>query len=158
MSEMSEKQFDLFQTGIQWVKDEQERSTRHSNLRHQQSTWGIGRLMKAIKRTKQGTQVYPVCTTACCLAGNIVLANGDTMVVPAAAVPQELIDNEVAVNVDYCMDAEGNFHSIHERAKVLAGLTEAEATYLFDGCRSAHAQIEYAQDVAARNGYTLDLV
>ena len=114
--------------------------------------------MKAIKRTKQGTQVYPVCTSACCLAGNIVLANGDTMVVPAGSVAQELIDSECQVNVDYCMDAEGNFHSIHARARELAGLDDAEATYLFDGCRSAHSQIEYAQEVAARNGYTLELM
>jgi hypothetical protein len=151
---MDQKQFDLFATGIQWVKDEAERDYT-AQVRHNQGTWGLGRIREGIRRLRKNTvQQYftPVCPSACCLAGNIVLANGDEMVLPA-----EMAAGRDTSHVDYCMDAEGEVYHIRERATQVAGLTISESAWLFDACRTAESQIKHAQVIADRYGFTLDL-
>ena len=152
---MDQKQFDLFATGIQWVKDEAERDYT-AQVRHNQGIWGLGRIKEGIRRLrKNSTYQYfaPVCPSACCLAGNIVLANGDEFVIPA-----ELAAGKDTSHVDYCMDAEGEIHHIRDRAQQVAGLTGLDAQALFDANRSPEVLINMAEQIAAREGFTLDLV
>jgi hypothetical protein len=151
-TEMEQKQFDLFEQGIQWVKDERDHPEQRSGWQHVQSTWGWGKVMSkfGIKAKNSHQSWVPVCSSACCLAGNIVLTNGDKFVV------QEGFQGDV--NVDYCLTPEGEVENIAERAKDLAGLTDYEASTLFEGSNSADFLIEYAATVAERNGYELNLL
>lgn len=149
---MDQKQFNLFEQGIQWVKDEADHPEQRSGPQHQQSTWGWGKVQKVFGiKAKNSAQTWvPVCPSSCCLAGNIVLINGDKFVIPEGY--------EGDCNVDYCLTVEGEVESISERARDLAGLTDGEAQSMFEGSNSPDYIIEYAAVIADRNGYELNLL
>lgn len=154
---MDSKQFEEFQTGVQWVQDEARSDTRHGLVRHNQKTWARGRVKNEVVTDEMSSRWMPVCASACCLAGNIVLAHGDTFVVPAYDSFQGVAEMGGECHVDYCMDDEGKIHSINERAIELAGLTDLQAGALFFEGMTAAKIVSYAAAVAEENGYHLDV-
>lgn len=156
---MDKKQFELFQSAIQWVADEQRRKKQRdpkSGVIHEQNCWGAGKIIDWIKAHISNSpreQFAQVCPSACCLAGNIVLLNGDRMV----TLDQTAVLGDFE-NVENCLDEEGRLHSISTRAQQLAGLTGPQATRLFAGENYADQIIEYAQEIAVKNGYELEVL
>lgn len=157
---MDQKQFERMQTGIQWAVDEQR---QHSNLRHYQGLWAYG-IIKGPVDTNEvittsnvyGTQVQvtEVCATACCLAGNVVIAHGDRIV-------EYVFENGLegrTTDANHCLDGEGNLRKIATRAKELMGLTDVEAQVLFSGDNSVDALIRTGEHIAARHGHTLTII
>lgn len=149
---MDQKQFNVFEQGIQWVKDERDHPEQRTGVEHNQGTWGWGKVMSKLGITAKNSHQswLPVCPSACCLAGNIVLIAGDKFVIPEGY--------EGDCNVDYCLTGEGEVENIAERAKDLAGLTDGEAQMLFEGSNSADHIIDMATRIADRNGYELNLL
>jgi len=171
VSELDQKQFEMLQSAVQQVVDEgrlEEQGIKQPIV-HRQRHWGFGMINKLAARipfevpivtSMRNTHNYqwqPICTTACCLAGTAVIMNGDTMVV---AVNNNVDNSQLNDNytADFCMDAQLQVHAIGERAQELMGLSEPEATYIFDACRSRERIVEYATQVAAKHGYTLEVV
>jgi len=154
---MEQKQFEVFQTAIQWVKDEAERDYAPIGVRHDQATWGNGEI--GTDRVMIGSVKYAaVCPSACCLAGNIVLVAGERFVYP---VNDDLFDPTGAcVTVDYCVDDEGHLRQIPDRAAELAGLTDADLWDYnpFAPSHSAEDLISIAEKITKQHGYTLVLV
>lgn len=165
---MNQKQFDLFQSAIQWVFDEQrasDRHTKHSPIWHRQGLWGMGTVTdqvitaKSIQLDKEEKQTYQrsyqvMCTSAACVAGNIVLINGDQMV--AVANPE--VSPGLIAYAEYCIDDQRTVHSIGDRAQRLTGISPAEAGALFGGGLSRPDVISVATRIATHHGYQLELV
>ena len=152
---MDQKGFDLFQTAIQWVKDEDDHPhSMDEGLVHEQGTWGYGLIRNLIrKHTKAGTTVVPVCASSCCLAGNIVLAAGEEFV----ALDTQEVREGWLLHVDYCLTGDGEVKTIAGRAVELTGLDEDEAEYMFGGSRSAAGLISDALQIARDHGYELTI-
>jgi hypothetical protein len=155
---MDRKQFDLFQTAIQWVADEQRRKKQHRRKNgpsHVQSLWGSGKVVEWINTRWGGRNLTSsvVCASSCCLAGNIVHLHGDLLVELNSKVRPGN-----TTTVEHCLDEKGTVHTINERARALVGLTNQQASSLFASSRDAAQIIQQAQVIAARNGYELEVM
>ena len=153
---MDEKQHDRFQTAIQWVADEKARAMAGQPSRgffHEQALWIRGVIGKAV-RSKSGALYTEVCGTGGCVAGNIVCANGDTII----ALDYQPYRGKTYTHACQCMDEDGNVHNISERAAALAGINEREAARLFFQHNSRGQIIRIAQDIAANHGRHLEVI
>jgi hypothetical protein len=152
---MDQKQFERLQTAVQWVVDEEVTATPSLTLN--MDVWGFGEVPRDTEPTKgrydvEREAVIPVkvvCPSACCLAGNIVLAAGDQFVVDGQYTSGE------TVYADNCIDEKGVIHSIPQRALELIGLDDDYE--MFDGSQSAADVVEKAWNVAADRGFDLDV-
>ena len=137
---MDIKGFQVLESAIQWVVDEDVRKRSHiqpNGLEHDQMAWAVGELLPAEQREALGqrfglgmTMVIPLCASACCVAGNVVIANGDLLV----AIDQfggHTPDRQV--KVDFCVTEENEVVYISTRARDLLGISEVEADLLFEG-------------------------
>lgn len=159
---MDLKQFEMFQTTIQWVLDEKRITAahgRHGLIWHRQSWWASGKVTDTVVQARSSTipfttskQFKVICPSAACVAGNIVSAYGDKLVVPEGAI------EECTAIADYCIDDEGRLHLIGDRAAALAGLSTDEAARLFAPNNSRDYVIELATEIASNHGYELELV
>jgi len=153
---MNRKQFELFQTAIQWVVDEHREPTHSPS--HLQSTWAVGRVLfdkvTAYRRKDRPKTFQVVCPTACCVAGDICLTNGDTFVVGC---DEEPVRYNTAIAVDYVVDEDGKLHEIGARARSLVGITGPEANELFEGGNRVEDITRVATSIAARRDFDLDL-
>src|SRR5262245_18236087 len=83
---MDQTEFTRLQTAVQYAVDDATRA-RHdlppTHWRWLQSAWAYGRVTKR-RRRQQGRQKYwsVACPTTGCVAGTIVIQNGDNLVVP----------------------------------------------------------------------------
>jgi hypothetical protein len=155
---MDIKQFAVFEQGVQWVVDEQTRrqeGEEPNGIKHVQSWWAAGeRTNKTIKRRFETYTV--VCATACCLGGNFCLIAGDEFV--AGSMDIGLSSNPHYVNARWVLTAEGDVRSVSARAAELTGITDAEASRLFDGDNTPDNVIRYATEIAARYGHELQVM
>jgi hypothetical protein len=156
---VDQKQFDLFQTAIQWVWDEWHRKIRGDARQgpiHKQVVWAAGTVTDQMvpvaedETYRWGEWVSVICPTACCVAGNIVMVHGDQFVT-------KQMPNEFVAHVEMCIDDHGRVHGISDRAQGLAGLTGSEASRLFHQDNNAHSIVQIAQMIAARHGYELEV-
>lgn len=156
---MDKKQFDLFQSGVQWVWDDNKRRQagrpHGGNLHHVQGLWVGGRIIDRIKAKwgEHRREMDLVCPTACCLAGNILITNGDRFVVD-----HEWDIGEQTTSVEYCLDEKDQVHGIQNRAMEVAGLNLAEAQELFEGGNTAESIVESATRIAKEHGYELEVL
>jgi hypothetical protein len=167
---MDQKQFDAFQSGVQWVADEaalrkrvaeREEKYEAGHLFHRQRVWASGKATAAIrsivKASGLGTEYtydyQVVCPSGCCLAGSIVQRAGDDFVRNDYIQPGRTVET-----VDHCMDAEGNVHLISQRARELAGLSETEASRLFHQDNGSDTILRLAKEVAVNHGYNLEII
>jgi len=162
---MDQKQFNEFQTAIQWVVDEKRRKDdaeqwKPALLEHRQQYWAVGETQPGIIAApfpRDGVHVsldwHPVCATGCCVAGNMVLAHGDQFIAPAASAAVGL-----TVTVEQCIDEDGMVHKISTRAKEIGGLTDSEAGRLFHQDNSAATIARLATNIAHNHGYTLEVI
>ena len=174
---MDEKGRDLLETSVQWVQDEERRRQREvekaaraknwkevqreeptNGLYHYQGSWGRGIAQRAIKAVIDNTlgayetTATVVCGTSGCLAGNIVLVAGDEFVFPGTITPG------CDVDVDHCIDAEGNIHQIRQRAQDLLGVNSNEANRMFNGDLSRNQVIHVAKVTAKSYGHELNII
>jgi hypothetical protein len=166
---MDEKQLDALQRAVQWVVDYQQYldSRREADrddppvVTHHQGYWGLGStdgnkyegpLQFASGLAWLG-ELKPqlLCTSACCLAGDVVMNNGDQMI----AFEDEGVTPQ---STDWCMDQQGKVHTIPTRAQELLGITSEEATWLFSGKNSRMDIVEIAKMLAKRYDHVLELV
>ena len=63
---------------------------------------------------------HPVCPTACCVAGNIVVQHGDTIVAPAMCAPRTWWSPPRSAWIE-----DGHVHRIGHRARELADISIA---------------------------------
>lgn len=163
---MDLKQFDLFQSAIQWAVDEDRRlnaeevTAKTSPLEHDQNLWAFGTIDKSIEpltwEIDGGKFAYNViCPSSGCVAGNIILTAGEQFVVPKFK-GIELMD--VPFMAETCWSPENGFHNIDDRAEELAGLDHSEAVDLFDGDNDIDRIVDVAYQIAFNHGYTLKLV
>lgn len=166
---MNEKEFDRFQTALQWVADDADARAHgedRDGLRHHQDTWGEGFVLPGgpVKETTvknhftEQTVIVKwsaVCATDCCLAGNVVIANGDVMLVSSRSIEGH---ERGEVEVSHCMSAEGDVHDIPTRAQELLGLTAGEAHALFDGGNTAQDLLWRGKGIAAEYGHELRII
>lgn len=158
---MDQKQFDLFQTGIQWVADEMRRDHEGSapnGLRHRQTTWAAGRVTDEVinyhsENSSIGFEGTVVCPTAGCVAGNFCAINGDTFILPRKGYV-----GAYAAVVEHVVDDEGAVYMIGYRGMKLAGLTPVEADRLFNSNNSRADVIWLAKQIAENHGYTLEVI
>ena len=153
---MDQKEFDRLQTATQWAVDEAkaERPAAEGHLYHDQDNWGYGKVTsKAVsgKYAHAPFMARTVCASSCCLAGNIVLAEGDTFVVPDWS---SAVEGQIVV-VEYCMDATGTVHKIEDRALDLIGVEFDQL--MFDPEQDVDTLVERVGDVAEEHGFTLDI-
>jgi len=163
---MDRKQFEILQEAVQWVVDEaayQHRTnqgdwhpaTYERPHEWNQNTWGIGSVRPETDQVMvRGVPYLPVCASACCLAGHIVVAAGEKMVL---ADPLGLMHG-VKQHVTACLTCDGHIELISDRARDLAGLDDGEAMVLFDSGMDADAIVAYADGVCRLNGYELEVV
>ena len=177
-NQMTDKQFDLFQSAVQWVKDEartQAKAKRwrkaykkmQKGVRHYQGNWGSGLIKRDGRSVKNGGyQWREVCPSSACLAGNIVLMNGDTFV-SALRNPayeellkrQEAAEVAVEITVDYCIPRDSTqVYMIEHRAAELVGIDHQQAAALFAGGNTAEHVIHNAERVAEAHGRELQLI
>jgi hypothetical protein len=150
---VDQKQFNIFQEAIQWVADEARHKAegeRSHGLKHLQAEWGMGRTVA--ERLVAHPSYRVVCATACCVAGNIVLLNGDRFVSDSA------LPADCTVAVQSCVTAEGDVMDIDDRAIELAGLSEGEAAMLFGGANSWTDIVEMAIQIAKVHGFELEVI
>lgn len=153
---MNVKEFDRLQTAVQWAVDEARRTDLDQRwLTHDQGKWGYGTVenREPIK-AKYGLApitMRAVCPSACCLAGNIVLAEGDTFVVPTYS--SHSVGEEV--NVDYCVDTKGTVYKIEDRALDLIGMEYDQQ--MFDSEQDIDDLVETVGEVVEAHGFTLDI-
>ncbi len=164
---MDEKGFDRLQGAVQWVVDNHRamRVGEQVSLVHQQRVWGTGILQDEVLPHPTGlsrelpgmqTETRPVCGTACCLAGYVVLAHGDTF----ANTVNEQSNRQAGdvVSVTWCIDSEGEAHPIGERARELMGISQGDASVLFDGNNEVWHIRDFAREIAAKHGYKLEIL
>lgn len=166
---MNEKQFDLFQTGIQWVADEARfhRTQRVNNWvrgarRWLQRTWAQGVLLGNVHsvrdpQTGRMIDVQAVCPTACCVAGNFCAINGDTFVSAAGTLFPRQGETYVE-GLQWVMDEDENMHLIGQRGRALTGMTENEANMLFHQNNNSATVIRLAKGIAEAHGHTLNII
>lgn len=154
---MDQKQFERLQMAVQYAVDDERRqsqgapSTAH---RWDQGTWGRGTVTKEhIKARNFSTSYAVVCPTSGCVAGTIVIQNGDHMV---AALGQKA---GTEIITDYCIDTKGDVHSIEARGRELIGLEDCgELEGLFAPGMEVHRIVEIATSIASGHGYELEVV
>jgi hypothetical protein len=152
---MDQKQFERLQTAVQWAVDEEAIAT--PTLTVNMDVWGFGEVArgrgvikaKYDEESKHAIEVKAVCPTACCLAGNIVLAAGDEFIID-----KHYYDGET-VYADNCVDDKGIIHSIPVRALDLIGLNDDHG--MFEGSQSASDIVAKAEMVAEDYGFSLDI-
>jgi hypothetical protein len=154
---MDLKQFNIFQEAIQWVVDEQRRRRADKDiyemtgrLRHFQQEWGMGRVVA--ERLAAHPSYQMVCPTACCVAGNIVLINGDRFVVDS------VLPEDSLVAVQSCVTDKGEIVDIDDRAIEVVGLDAVEAMNLFSGGNSWRDIVHCATKIAKAHGHTLEVI
>jgi hypothetical protein len=86
-----------------------------------------------------------LCGTKFCFAGHAVLEAGDAILI-------QYQDQEA----NFCLDSEGNVHSIEKRAKELLGLTEDQARYMFAPGAGAGDVATYKRNVTDVTGVEFD--
>ena len=156
---MDQTQFNRLQKAVQYAVADSELQ-RHGQpprdpggWRWMQSAWGYGRVTKRRRRRKVDQQYFQVaCPTTGCVAGTIVIQNGDHLVVPTDA-PLDAV-----VQTDYCMDKTGEYHDIEERAMDLLGVEdEGDLHGLFSGGLGINSVVDTARLIAEENGFQLEL-
>lgn len=160
---MDQKGFEKMQAAIQWAVDEDRGSSEH--LRWQQRTWVTGRITDKVDNLDPdigmsglyGMTVFrhEVCATSCCVAGNVVLANGDKFLTWTDS-PYSYERGQIAVT--WCTDENGERHTISQRARDLMGITAPEAERLFDGTNDVATLVRRGENIAAHYGYELTII
>lgn len=167
---------ELFATAIQWVIDEARDKTENpdtyytprtpGNPFHLQSLWGHGVLgeqgLVGIIRDQDGAdvdrkEVTEVCATACCVAGNIILAHGDRMIVTRDYANKRAANGATEADASWCIDSDGVIHGIPARAQELVGLSPWEEEELFQADSDVEEIVRIAGEVAGKRGWDLDL-
>lgn len=166
---MNGKQFDRFQSALQWVADEERavEAAERSSLVHTQETWVFGRVGKPYTGPLSQTvneecspewarqildkQFSEVCATNCCFAGNVVIANGDTIIASG------FIEGDLA-SPAMCVDADGNVHTIAKRATDLLGITPTQARDMFDGNNEPAMLYQRGARIAEAYGHELRVI
>jgi hypothetical protein len=99
------------------------------------------------------------CATACCLAGNTVLTEGEKFILPvntayvtAAEAVRELREDD-ALEVSMCVSKEGVVSNISARARELLGITDQQAEYLFGGGNDIDDVCYFAEAIAIAHGF-----
>lgn len=137
-------------------------------FRWDQGTWGRinGTLIPEDVQVRESSNddgeykqfVEVTCATACCLAGNTVLANGDKFILPVGNYSRisDYTDDE-SIDVNECVDEDGVVHQISRRAQEILGITDYEREVLFSGGNGIEAVCFYAEAIAIAHGTTLDM-
>lgn len=86
-----------------------------------------------------------VCGTKFCFAGHAVLEVGDAIV----------FDPDDLNYTDLVRTPEGKYRTLEERAKELLGLTNTQATFLFDGEAGGGSWEDYKRLITAQTGVDL---
>lgn len=89
------------------------------------------------------------CGTTFCFAGHTVLEAGETILVDKYE-----FESDNPLEVEYCLDRDGNLHSIENRAQELLGLTPIQARALFDGEAGNRNLDRYKEHVTAMTEVT----
>lgn len=90
------------------------------------------------------------CGTAFCVAGHVAALSGDQFIQPVEAGIR-------AGEATFVRTPEGDVQTVAVRARQLLGISEIEATHLFDACNSWEAVLEEAHTIARRYGEELSL-
>lgn len=157
---MNRKQFDLFNTAVQWTVDEDRRKKAglpENGMAHEQGEWGYGILSYKSKTVEvRGELGYrAICPTAGCLAGNIVVTAGDQMV---GVVPKDAVyENDHEIMADWCWDGK-HLHDIEIRARQLVGISPEESDPLFYAGNTVKCIVELSTVIAERHGHQLVIV
>lgn len=142
---------ETLQAAVQWVVDEDRIMANdpdaERSLTHDQDLYTIG---YATDQKASGYRV--ICPTACCLAGNIVIAHGDLLIVNYL----DYDPGEQNLLADYCLDSDGRVHHVQERAAELVGIDPDPESFdqsMFDGDQNADDIRALAEATARRHGW-----
>lgn len=147
---MELKGFERLQSAIQWVADEERLRKQGINgaLAHNQGEWAMGKPTDEVVATDGAFEYVTVCATSCCVAGNVVIQNGD-----------KIITGKGTGNTAFrCLTSDGEIMSIRKRATELLGISEGDARALFDGGNQPWTLYAQGKILATKHGHTLEVL
>ena len=153
---MDEKQFNRLQEAVQWATDDTrgEGTGAHWNQGHWFEGNITGEVLPDGPLYWRGMAVMEVsCDSACCIAGQVVLREGDRFVAPNVN-PDPTATRRTVAN---CLTPDG-VQPIYTRAMALLGITEREGEVLFDSDNGLEDVTLIATNLAAKYGHTLTVI
>jgi hypothetical protein len=174
---VDQKQFERLQSAVQWVVDVKRAREEGVDLTvdHVQHRWAVGnpigdmlkaRYTPADDRARQfemnqgeELEVSVICASGCCLAGDLVKANGDQFIVSTKERNiSEYVATGAAIPVFFCMDEENTVHRIGQRAMDLIGVTTEQGDSLFKEDNTAEVIVNKATNIARKYGHELTVI
>lgn len=149
---MDDIQFKRLQKAVQWAYD-QETGVTKTDLAWYQGDWFRGALDGVVPHDERYHFVDVTCGSSGCIAGNVVIAEGDKMVIPSAVTRS--VYKGMMLTTTQCLTTDGEVTSIPARARDLLGITQREADSLFAGDNTIDAVIRRAKNIAKHYGHRL---
>lgn len=152
-------QFQRLQDAVQWAADVHDTPPKEG-VTWEQGTWFNGALDGIAPGLGGGEEFHyvdVVCDSACCIAGNVVLNEGDKFVVPSYAIGAFQKQGE-EISAEYCLSKDGEYDTIGNRARELLGIESRESNMLFSGESDIDMVIEIASDIARDYGHDLNII
>lgn len=153
---MNITQFQRLEAAVQWAADTYDTPPKEG-VSWQQAHWMEGALDGVVPDHGSHHFVDVVCDSSCCIAGNVVLNEGDKFVVPEWNLGSYYNQGDT-IQADYAYTKSGDLVTIGARARSLLGITQMESDALFNGDNGIDTVIRIASKIAGGYGHDLNII